>query len=98
MTIYMKDGIEIHLPGQLVVNDHFELRQKSEGQFMADFNSSGLIHIKQMCGEEAPSGFYTRASINKSEILFIDYENDGGGEDGEIYRPKLMIDRREVRT
>ena len=91
MIIYMKNGLEIHLPGQLAAKDRLEYQNKNEGMIKADYNDSGLVHIQQFDKDE---GYYNRVTINKEEMLFIDYENDGGGEDGEIYRPKLIINRR----
>ena len=70
MKIYFRDGscAEIRVP------------EGSDNIVVAQFDVGGYIHINQKDRTEQYG--YTRITVSKENVLYIDYENDGMGKYG----------------
>ena len=83
MTIYMKDGYVASIDNQYTDDSYLEV----------DTNSAdGYINIIQR--ENHGRSFYVRLTAPRENVIFIDYENHGGGENGEMYRDPLVARKR----
>ena len=83
MTIYMKDGYVASIDNQYKDDSYLEVNTGKE---------DGYIHIIQR--ENYGKGYYVRFTAPKENVIFIDYENHGGGENGEMYRDPLVARKR----
>ena len=74
MKIYMKDGMRA-----TISNDE-------NNPIIVSFDS-GYVHVKQYSKDMKES--YTRLTVPKENLIFIDYENEGN--DGKIERGHIEI-------
>ena len=83
MTIYMKDGYVASVDNPDTEESYLEVDCSSH---------NGYVHINQH--EKESGAYYTRFSAPKESIILIDYENNGGGDNGEPYRSPLVVRKR----
>lgn len=91
MTIYMKEGVEVHIHGALRTNEIFEPDSNFEDKpvLTADIRQAdGMIYIFQRQKDDSR---INRMAINKENVLFIDFENESEAEK----RPMVSVRRRE---
>lgn len=91
MTIYMKEGVEVHIHGALRTSENFELDSdfKDKSVLTADIRQAdGMIYIFQRQKDDSR---INRMALNKENVLFIDFENESEAEN----RPMVSVRRRE---
>lgn len=91
MTIYMKEGVEVHIHGALRENEIFEPDSNFEDKpvLTADIRQAdGMIYIFQRQKDDST---INRMALNKENVLFIDFENESEAEK----RPMVSVRRRE---
>lgn len=91
MTIYMKEGVEVHIHGALRTDETFEPNSnfKDKPVLTADIRQAdGMIYIYQRQKDDSR---INRMALNKENVLFIDFENESEAEK----RPMVSVRRRE---